>query len=118
MTDIIIKNPLFVYTGEKLNLIQINLENVDGSTNSEIQEGTEKSWNHQNIFSIEEKLEMKGRPTKSKSLKKVIKSSSKQNLGKKTKRKNGKKTNINRNRKNKLLFTVFNEFKSSSPLYK
>ena len=118
MTDIILKNPLFVYTGEKLNLIQINLENVDGSTNSEIQEGTEKSWNHQNIFSIEEKLEMKGRPTKSKSLKKVIKSSSKQNLGKKTKRKNGKKTNINRNRKNKLLFTVFNEFKSSSPLYK
>jgi len=83
MTDIILKNPLFVYTGEKLNLIQINLENVDGSTNSEIQEGTEKSWNHQNIFSIEEKLEMKDRPTKSKSLKKVIKSSSKQNLGKK-----------------------------------
>ena len=29
MTDIFIKNPLVEYTGEKLNLIQINFENAE-----------------------------------------------------------------------------------------
>ena len=55
MTDIIIKNPFIGYTAEKLNLIQINFENADGSTKSENQEGTEKVWNQQNILTTEEK---------------------------------------------------------------
>ena len=122
MTDIIIKNPLIGYTGEKLNLIQINFENADGSTNLDIQEGTERPWNNQNSSLTEETREIKGRHVSSKQIKKVSKKSQKQNLGKKTKRKtdkNGKNLIINKNKngKNNLLFKVFNEFKSSSPLY-
>lgn len=124
MTDKIIKNPLIVYTGEKLNLIQINFENADGSTKSENQEATEKPWNQQNEFSIEEKEDIKGRHVGAKNLKKDEKNSHTKNLGRKTKRKNEKncKSGINinkiKNGKNKLLFKVFNEFKLSSPLYK
>ena len=124
MTDKIIKNPLIVYTGEKLNLIQINFENADGSTKSENQEATEKPWNQQNEFSIEEKEDIKGRHVGAKNLKKDEKNSHTKNLGRKTKRKNEKncKSSINinkiKNGKNKLLFKVFNEFKLSSPLYK
>ena len=124
MTDKIIKNPLIVYTGEKLNLIQINFENADGSTKSENQEATEKPWNQQNEFSIEEKEDIKGRHVGAKNLKKDGKNSHIKNLGRKTKRKNEKncKSGINinkiKNGKNKLLFKVFNEFKLSSPLYK
>lgn len=124
MTDKIIKNPLIVYTGEKLNLIQINFENADGSTKSENQEATEKPWNQQNEFSIEEKEDIKGRHVGAKNLKKDGKNSHIKNLGRKTKRKNEKncKSGINinkiKNGKSKLLFKVFNEFKLSSPLYK
>ena len=121
MTDIIIKNPLIGYTGEKLNLIQINFENADGSTRSENQEGTEKPWNHHNEPSPDEKLEIKGKPVNTKLRKKDTKNKNTKNLGKKTKRKNCKGTvNINKikNGKNKILFKLFNEFKSSSPLYK
>ena len=63
MTDIIIKNPLIDNTGEKLNLIKINFENAEGSTNTEIQEGTEKQWSNQNIGSIEEKLKLRDKNT-------------------------------------------------------
>ena len=121
MTDIIIKNPLIGYTGEKLNLIQINFENADGSTRSENQEGTEKPWNHHNEPSPDEKLEIKGKPINPKLRKKDTKNKNTKNLGKKTKRKNCKGTvNINKikNGKTKILFKLFNEFKSSSPLYK
>ena len=121
MTDIIIKNPLIGYTGEKLNLIQINFENADGSTRSENQEGTEKPWNHHNEPYPDEKLEIKGKPINPKLRKKDTKNKNTKNLGKKTKRKNCKGTvNINKikNRKTKILFKLFNEFKSSSPLYK
>ena len=117
MTDIIIKNPLISYTGEKLNLIKINFENADGSTKSENQEGTEKPSKTISINDLE---------TKAKSqLNKIgIKNRHVKNLGKKTKRNNEKniKGTINLNKikngKNKLLFKVFNEFKLSSPLYK
>ena len=124
MTDIIIKNPLIAYTGEKLNLIQINFENADGSTKSENQEGTEKPLNQQNMFSTEEKEEARGRHVSSKKFKKDGKNSHVKNLGRKTKRKiekNGKSgidMNKIKNGKNKLLFKVFNEFKLSSSLYK
>lgn len=124
MTDIIIKNPLITYTGEKLNLIQINFENADGSTKSENQEGTEKPLNQQNMFSTEEKEETRGRHVRSKKLKNDEKNFQVKNLGRKTKRKiekNGKSgMDINKikNGKNKLLFKVFNEFKLSSSLYK
>lgn len=73
MTDIIIKNPLIGYTGEKLNLIQINFENADGSTNLDIQEGTERPWNNQNSSLTEETREMKGRHVSSKQIKKFQK---------------------------------------------
>ena len=121
MTDIIIKNPLIGYTGEKLNLIQINFENADGSTRSENQEGTEKPWNHHNEPYPDEKLEIKGKPINPKLRQKDTKNKNTKNLGKKTKRKNCKGTvNINKikNGKTKILFKLFNEFKSSSPLYK
>ena len=121
MTDIIIKNPLIGYTGEKLNLIQINFENADGSTKSENQEGTEKPWNHQNPPSVDEKPEARGRSFGPKLSQKDKKRRNTRNLGKKTKRKNCKgAVNINKikNGKNKILFKLFNEFKSSSPLYK
>ena len=124
MTDIIIKNPLIAYTGEKLNLIQINFENADGSTKSENQEGTEKPLNQQNMFSTEEKEETRGRHVRSKKLKNDEKNIQVKNLGRKTKRKkekNGKSgidMNKIKNGKNKLLFKVFNEFKLSSSLYK
>ena len=61
MTDIIIKNPLIAYPGEKLNLIQINFENADGSTKSENFEGNENPNNQQNVLSIEEKADMMGK---------------------------------------------------------
>ena len=121
MTDIIIKNPLIGYTGEKLNLIQINFENADGSTKSENQEGTEKQVNNQNSPLVNEKPEIMGRGPGSKLSKKDTKKRNSKNLGKKTKRKNCKgAVNINKikNGKNKILFKLFNEFKSSSPLYK
>ena len=121
MTDIIIKNPLIGYTGEKLNLIQINFENADGSTKSENQEGTEKPWNHQNPSSVDEKPETRGRSFGPKLSQKDAKKRKAKNLGKKTKRKNCKgAVNIKKikNGKNKILFKLFNEFKSSSPLYK
>ena len=121
MTDIIIKNPLIGYTGEKLNLIQINFENADGSTKSENQEGTEKQVNNQNSPLVDEKPEMMGRGPGAKLSKKDTKKRNSKNLGKKTKRKSCKgAVNINKikNGKNKILFKLFNEFKSSSPLYK
>ena len=121
MTDIIIKNPFIGYTAEKLNLIQINFENADGSTKSENQEGTEKVWNQQNILTTEEKEDIKRKHNNSKHIKKDIRNSLKNNLGKKTKRKNEKNCKeINKIKygKNKLLYKVFNEFKLSSPLYK
>ena len=124
MTDIIIKNPLIAYPGEKLNLIQINFENADGSTKSENFEGNENPNNQQNVLSIEEKADMMGKHANKKKTKKVVKNDRTKNLGRKTKRKNEKKTKgtINTNKlksgKNKLLFKVFNEFKLSSPLYK
>jgi len=112
MTDIIIKNPLIDNTGEKLNLIKINFENAEGSTNTEIQEGTEKQWSNQNIGSIEEKLKLRDKNTVTNT----------HHLGKKRKKKNVKnrKINLNKNKngKNNLLYKLFNEFKSSSPLYK
>lgn len=124
MTDIIIKNPLIAYPGEKLNLIQINFENADGSTKSENHEGTEKPYNQQNMFSTEDKEGMRGRhATKNLSKKDAINSRTK-NLGRKTKRKNEKnvKNTLKLNKlkfgKNKILFKVFNEFKTSSPFYK
>lgn len=121
MTDIIIKNPLIGYTGEKLNLIQINFENADGSTKSENQEGTDKPSHLQKNPPSMNDTKIKG---KSKLRKKEIKNRYIKNLGKKTKRNSEKKDkghiNINKikNGKNKLLFKVFNEFKLSSPLYK
>ena len=124
MTDIILKNPLIAYPGEKLNLIQINFENADGSTKSENLEGTEKPDNHQNMLSSEEKEDIMGRHANKKKTKKGTKNSRTKNLGRKTKRKNEKKTkgtiktNKLKSGKNKLLFKVFNEFKLSSPLYK
>ena len=121
MTDIIIKNPFIGYTPEKLNLIQINFENADGSTRSENQEGTEKVWNQQNILTTEEKEDIKGRNNNSKHIKKDTRNSIKKNLGKKTKRKNEKNCKeINKIKygKNKVLYKVFNEIKLSSPLYK
>ena len=121
MTDIIIKNPLIGYTGEKLNLIQINFENADGSTKSENQEGTEKQVNNQNSPLVNEKPEVMGRGPGAKLSKKDTKKRNSKNLGKKTKRKSCKgAVNINKikNGKNKILFKLFNEFKSSSPLYK
>ena len=121
MTDIIIKNPFIGYSAEKLNLIQINFENADGSTKSENQEGTEKVWNQQNILTTEEKEDIKRKHNNSKHIKKDIRNSLKNNLEKKTKRKNEKNCKeINKIKygKNKLLYKVFNEFKLSSPLYK
>ena len=124
MTDIIIKKPLIAYPGEKLNLIQINFENAEGSTKSENHEGTEKPDNQQNVFSTEDKEGMRGRhATKNLSKKDAINSRTK-NLGRKTKRKNEKNTKntlkLNKLKfgKNKILFKVFNEFKTSSPFYK
>ena len=119
MTDIIIKNPLICYPGEKLNLIKINFENADGSTKSENQEGTEKPSNPQNTSSLND-IKVK---SKSK-LRKDIKKRHIKQLGKKTKRNNDKniKNTIKMNKikkgKNKILFNIFNEFKLSSPLYK
>ena len=120
MTDIIIKNPFIGYTPEKLNLIQINFENADGSTNSDNQEGTEKIWNQPNIITTEEKEDIKTNLNDLKNIKKDKKDNFK-NLGKKRKRKNEKNCKeINKIKycKNKLLYKVFNEFKISSPLYK
>ena len=124
MTDIIIKNPLIGYTGEKLNIIKINFENADGSTKSENQEGTEKPWANLNCSSLDAIEEIKGKPSGSNQRKKDIKNYNLNNIGKKIKRKNDKNVkstlNINKikNGKNKLLFKVFNEFKLSSPLFK
>lgn len=121
MTDIIIKKPLIGYTGEKLNLIQINFENADGSTKSDNQEVTDKTLNHQNPPFFNEKPRVKGRFPRPNFNKKDSKNRVGKNLGRKTKRKNCKgAANMSKikNAKNKILFKLFNEFKSSSPLYK
>ena len=121
MIDIIIKNPLIGYTGEKLNIIKINIENADGSTKSENQEGTEKPWTNLNGSSFDA---IGGKSSQSTEKKKDVKIKEQKNLGKKSKRKKDKNTkstlNINKIKqgKNKLLFKVFNEFKSSSPFFK
>jgi hypothetical protein len=121
MTDIYIKNPLIGYTGEKLNIIKINIENADGSTKSENQEGTEKPWTNLNGSSFDA---IGGKSSQSTEKKKDVKIKEQKNLGKKSKRKKDKNTkstlNINKIKqgKNKLLFKVFNEFKSSSPFFK
>ena len=64
------KNPLIANTREKLNLMQINFKNADGSTKSENQEDSDKNLNQQNIASTEEKEETKRRHN---SLKKIQK---------------------------------------------
>ena len=121
MTDIYIKNPIIGYTGEKLNIIKINIENADGSTKSENQEGTEKPWTNLNGSSFDA---IGGKSSQSTEKKKDVKIKEQKNLGKKSKRKKDKNTkstlNINKIKqgKNKLLFKVFNEFKSSSPFFK
>ena len=100
MTDIIIKNPLIGYTGEKLNIIKINFENADGSTKSENQEGTEKPWANLNCSSLDAIEEIKGKPSGSNQRKKDIKNYNLNNIGKKIKRKNDKnvKSTLNINK--------------------
>lgn len=73
---------------KKLNLIQINFENADGSTNLDIQEGTERPWNNQNSSLTEETREMKGRHVSSKQIKKVSKKKSETKFGQKNEKKN------------------------------
>ena len=88
MTDIYIKNPLIGYTGEKLNIIKINIENADGSTKSENQEGTEKPWTNLNGSSFDA---IGGKSSQSTEKKKDVKIKEQKNLGKKSKRKKDKK---------------------------
>ena len=115
MTDIIIKNPLIAFIGEKLNIIQINFENAEGSTKSENQGGSEKPSNQQKMSSIEKKEEARGRHACLKKLEKDEKNSHSKKLGRKTKRRN---VNIYTIENGKILFKVFNEFKLSSSSYK
>ena len=114
MTDLLIKNPFIKYTGDNLNLIQINFENVDGSTELDNQEVAEKK----------EKFEKKESITKEKRTKFEKQNNQEKNVGMKRKRKIGKNlklgTNLNKAKfgKNKTLFKVFNAFKACSPFYK
>jgi hypothetical protein len=114
MTEIVFKNPFISENSENLNLIQINFENGDGSTKSEIHDV------HMNLMESENKEKAESRLRK-----KDKKNSYKKQLGKKfkkSKEKNGKCagnfSKIKSNKKNKILFKIYSEFKSSSPLYK
>ena len=91
MTDIIIKNPLIAYTGEKLKIMQINFENVDESTQSENQESREKPLNQQNISPTEEEGAETERHVNLNKFKKDGKNNSVKNIGRKTRRKNVEK---------------------------
>ena len=110
MCDTADNSPFISFKGENLNLIQINF-NIDSSTGDSVQSGGENS---------EDK--------RGKTKKKVGKKNTKNlpNTGryekilrKKTKRVKSKaKVGEGKNNKNKILLTIFNEFKNGSPLYK
>ena len=119
MLDSVSNTPLIGHKGENLNLIQINFDHSDSSTGESNPSGE--------VSKYENIIEDKNKP------KKVVKQNKKNSmiikndtiLNKKTKRgkssTNNKKIKDNKKNKNtkyKLILNIFNEFKSSSPLYK
>ena len=119
MLDSVSNTPLIGHKGENLNLIQINFDHSDSSTGESNPSGE--------VSKYENIIEDKNKP------KKVVKQNKKNSmiikndtiLNKKTKRgkssTNNKKIKDNKKNKNtkyKLIKNIFNEFKSSSPLYK
>ena len=119
MLDSVSNTPLIGHKGENLNLIQINFDHSDSSTGESNPSGE--------VSKYENIIEDKSKP------KKVVKQNKKNSmiikndtiLNKKTKRgkssTNNKKIKDNKKNKNtkyKLILNIFNEFKSSSPLYK
>lgn len=117
MTDIF--TPLIAFSGEKLNLIQINLDPSLSSTNSTNPFG-EGSKGNQKLRNVRSRNKDNTIKISSKSKKKKLTT----HLHKKTKRNKNSKNFSKNNKDNKMsgkykmIFKIFNEFKSSSPLFK
>ena len=112
--------PLIGIKGANLNLIQINFDNSENSTR-------ESNHSQDNLKSFEDTIEIKDEQKNAKTQgRKKFSSSRNKNaiLNKKTKREknqaNSSKKNNNKikNGKYKIILNLFNEFKSSSKLYK
>ena len=113
------QTPLIDFKGGKLNLIHINLDNSESSTK-------ESNISGENSKCFDDTLDMKNDQKKQRKSKKpkMVKNTNKGSiLNKKTKRdKNSgnslKKNNKIKNGKYKTIFNLFNEFKTTSKLYK
>ena len=113
------QTPLIDFKGGKLNLIHINLDNSESSTK-------ESNISGENSKYLDDTLDIKNdqkKQKKSKKSKKVNITNKGNILNKKTKREKNsgnskKKNNKIKNAKYKIIYNLFNEFKTSSKLYK
>ena len=117
MSNDFINTPLIDFKGDNLNLIKINLDPSENSTGSSIysSDGLNPSKEFDDVNKSKSKI--------------LIVKPKEQNFLKKKLKRNKKKTNSVSNDKKpkenkiksakyKLIYNIFNEFKSSSPLYK
>ena len=115
MLDSVGKSPIIGLKGNNLHLIQINCEHWDVSTRESNPSG--ESSKCENIVNIKNNYK-KVVKQNNKNYNKILKNDT--ILNKKTKRRknNQKLKDKNKNNKYNLILNIFNEFKSSSPLYK
>ena len=111
MLDSVGNTPIICPKEENLHLIHINFDHWEVSTRESIPSGeTSKCENIANIRNSPKKM-MKSNKKKSNKIDTI--------LNKKTKRvKKNQKIKDNKNNKYNLILNIFNEFKSSSPLYR
>ena len=111
------QTPLIDFKGGKMTLIHINLDNSDSSTK-------ESLISRENSKCLDDTLDLKNEQKKTKKTKKAKLINNKSGiLNKKTKRGKNicnslKKINKIKNGKHKSIYNLFNEFKSSSKLFK
>ena len=126
MSDILENNSLKDDSNVNLNLIKINLENSEDSTNSRI-DATENNFTKIKIKYGEMFYEeSSNKLTSHGNSKKNTKKNGKKLLNCKTKRSNNKQIIKNKNEKKeqfksgkyKLIYKIYNEFKNSSPLFR
>ena len=117
MSNDFINTPLIDFKGDNLNLIKINLDPSENSTGSSIfsGDGLNPSKEFDDVTKSKTKI-LIVKPKEQNFLKKKLK----RNKKKTNSVSNDKKSKENKikSAKYKLIYNIFNEFKSSSPLYK
>ena len=117
MSNDFINTPLIDFKGDNLNLIKINLDPSENSTGSSIfsGDGLNPSKEFDDVTKSKTKI-LIVKPKEQNFLKKKLKRNKKKTNSVSNDKKS--KENKSKSAKYKLIYNIFNEFKSSSPLYK